>query len=141
MKAGTMKTMYQICKEKNLALHLDGARIFNAAVALGIDVKELTQNCDSVMFCLSKGLGAPVGSLLAGSTRFVNRALRYRKALGCGLRQAGILAAAGLVALENISLLSEDHANARRLAEALSKLPGININLDTVQTNIISLKL
>jgi len=141
MNTGTMKDIYQICKERELALHLDGARIFNAAVASGIDVKEFTRYCDSVMFCLSKGLGAPVGSLLAGTKEFINRALRYRKALGGGLRQAGILAAAGLVALENVSRLGEDHANARRLAEALSRLPGIDIDLHTVQTNIISFKL
>ncbi|MTI86093.1 MAG: low-specificity L-threonine aldolase [Firmicutes bacterium] len=138
MSAKTMSKMYNMCKERNLNVHLDGARIFHAATASGVNVKEFTRSCDSVMFCLSKGLGAPVGSLLAGSEEFIEKALRYRKALGGGLRQAGILAAAGLVALENITRLSEDHANAGRLAQALNDLPGLEIDLNSVQTNIIS---
>lgn len=114
-----MKEIYDLARERDLAVHLDGARIFNAAVAFGRAAREFTRHCDSVMFYLSKGLGAPVGSLLAGTRDFIEWARRYRKALGGGMRQAGILAAAGLVALENIPRLAEDHANARRLAEGL----------------------
>ncbi len=121
-----------------LPVHLDGARIFNAAVALGCTVKELADGCDSVMFCLSKGLGAPVGSMLAGTKEFIAQAHTTRKMLGGGMRQAGVLAAAGLVALEESPrLLAEDHANARRLAEGLAKIPGIRIDPRKVQTNIV----
>ena len=125
-------------KERNLPTHLDGARIFNAAVALDTDVKTLTSGFDTVMFCLSKGLGAPVGSLLVGSEEDMARARLFRKGLGGGMRQAGILAAAGLVALEQgPRRLREDHANARLLAEALHHLDGVTIDLDTVETNIV----
>jgi threonine aldolase len=118
-------------------VHLDGARIFNAAVALGRPATEFTRTVDSVTFCLSKGLGAPVGSLVCGSRDFVARARRVRKMLGGGMRQVGILAAAGLVALETmVERLAEDHANARRLAEGVAQLPGIRIDLRKVQTNI-----
>jgi threonine aldolase len=121
-----------------LPVHLDGARIFNAAVYLGRDVAAITRKFDSVMFCFSKGLGAPVGSMLVGSRDFIDRARRYRKLYGGGMRQAGILAAAALVALEKSpSRLHEDHANARYLAEALSRLPGIKVDLKKVQTNIV----
>ena len=110
-------------KERKLPLHLDGARIFNAATALGVDVKTLTRGFDTVMFCLSKGLGAPVGSMLVGSAELMARARLFRKALGGGMRQAGILAAAGLIALEEgPKRLHEDHANARLLAEALATI-------------------
>ncbi len=121
-----------------LPVHLDGARIFNAAAATGKSVAELTRNCDSVMFCLSKGLGAPVGSLLVGSREFIDQSRVYRKSLGGGMRQAGVLAAAGLIALEKMpARLREDHENARFLAEGLSRIAGIKIDPRKVQTNIV----
>jgi len=124
--------------ELRLPVHLDGARIFNAATALGIPVAELTAGFASVMFCLSKGLCAPVGSMLVGSRDFIERARLVRKALGGGMRQAGILAAAGLIALEEMpKRLSEDHSNARFLAESLAALPQVEIDPTTVQTNIV----
>jgi len=129
-------------KEKKLPTHLDGARIFNAAVALGTDVRSLTHGFDTVMFCLSKGLGAPVGSMLVGSAEMIDQARLLRKALGGGMRQAGILAAAGLMALEQgPKRLHEDHANARLLAETLAHLDGVEIDLDAVETNIVIFKL
>ena len=122
----------------DLRVHLDGARIFNASVATGKSVAELTRNFDSVMFCLSKGLCAPVGSLLLGSRALIDQARIFRKALGGGMRQAGILAAAGLIALEEMpARLVEDHANARFLAEGLAELRGITLDPKTVQTNIV----
>ncbi len=121
-----------------LPVHLDGARIFNAAVALGRSVAELSHKCDSVMFCLSKGLGAPVGSMLVGSREFIEKAHVYRKLFGGGMRQVGVLAAAGLVALqESPQRLHEDHANARYLAEGLAQIPGISVEPKKVQTNIV----
>jgi len=121
-----------------LRVHLDGARIFNASVALGRPVAEITKKFDSVMFCLSKGLGAPVGSLLVGSKKFIEQARVYRKALGGGMRQAGVLAAAGLIALEEgPKRLHEDHANAKLLADGLAKLRGIKIDATKVETNIL----
>jgi threonine aldolase len=124
--------------ELGLPVHLDGARVFNAATAVGRPVAEITKKFDSVMFCLSKGLGAPVGSVLVGGRAFITEARKYRKALGGGMRQAGILAAAGLIALEKMpARLHEDHANARYLATELAKLPGIAIDLASVQTNIV----
>jgi threonine aldolase len=124
--------------ERGLRVHLDGARVFNAAVYLGRSVADITRKFDSVMFCLSKGLGAPVGSMLVGSREFIDKARVYRKLFGGGMRQAGILAAAGLIALEKgPSRLHEDHANARYLAEKLAELPGIKVDLRKVQTNII----
>jgi threonine aldolase len=129
-------------KERKLPVHLDGARIFNAATALGVDVKTLTRGFDTVMFCLSKGLGAPVGSMLTGSAELIDRARLFRKALGGGMRQAGVLAAAGLIALEQMpARLHQDHANARLLAEALSNLENVVINLKTVETNIVIFRL
>lgn len=120
-----------------IPVHLDGARVFNASVALGKPVAELTRRFDSVMFCLSKGLGAPVGSLLVGSKKFIEQARVYRKALGGGMRQAGVLAAAGLIALEaGPKRLHEDHANAKLLADGLQKLRGIKLN-GKVETNIV----
>ena len=122
----------------NLPVHLDGARIFNASVALGETVAALSQAVDSVMFCLSKGLGAPVGSMLLGTREFIDEARVWRKVLGGGMRQAGVLAAAGLIALEESpKLLHEDHANARRLAEGLAEIDGIRIDPETVVTNIV----
>jgi threonine aldolase len=133
-----MEEIWANARERKLAVHLDGARIFNAATALGVNVKTLTRGFDTVMFCLSKGLGAPVGSMLVGSAELMLRARIYRKALGGGMRQAGVLAAAGLIALETMpARLHEDHANARLLAEALSHMEGVSIDLDAVETNIV----
>jgi threonine aldolase len=133
--------MAEICRkayEAGLPVHLDGARIFNAAVALGTTVAELTRGCDSVMFCLSKGLGAPSGSMLLGPVDFIERARMYRKMFGGGMRQVGVLAAAGLVALEDSPrILHRDHENAKRLAEGLAEIPGMKINPQTVATNIV----
>jgi len=121
-----------------LPIHLDGARIFNASVALGWSVRELTSKFDSVMFCLSKGLGAPVGSLVVGSKDFIEEARLVRKMLGGGMRQAGVLAAAGLIALEESpKRLHIDHENAKFLAQGLAEIPGIKINPDKVVTNIL----
>ncbi|WP_263379836.1 threonine aldolase family protein [Granulicella paludicola] len=129
-------------KAAGLPMHLDGARVFNAATALGNSVSELTSGFDTVMFCLSKGLGAPVGSMLVGSTKNIERARVFRKALGGGMRQAGIIAAAGLIALEEMpARLHEDHANARLLAEAVARCAGAEIDLSMVQTNIVIFKL
>jgi threonine aldolase len=122
----------------NLAVHLDGARIFNAAVALDVDVKELTRGVDSLSFCLSKGLAAPVGSVVCGSKSFIAQAHRTRKVLGGGMRQAGIIAAAGLVALDTmIDRIREDHDNAARLAQGISRIEGLSIDPKRVQTNIV----
>jgi threonine aldolase len=133
--------MDEICErahDAGVPVHLDGARIFNAAVALNTSVAELTEKVDSVMFCLSKGLGAPVGSLLLGSHDFIARARSVRKSLGGGMRQAGILAAAGLIALEEgPQRLHEDHANAKFMAEELSRTKGVRINPKSVETNIV----
>jgi threonine aldolase len=119
-------------------VHLDGARIFNAAVALGRPVGDFTRSVDSVTFCLSKGLAAPVGSLVCGSRELILRARRVRKMLGGGMRQVGVLAAAGLVALESmVDRLAEDHANARRLAEGVARLPRVRLDPSKVQTNIV----
>ena len=121
-----------------MKVHLDGARIFNAAVAQQVDVRELTEPVDSVMFCLSKGLSAPVGSMLAGSAAFVQQARRRRKMLGGGMRQAGVLAAAGLYALDRmVDRLAEDHANARRLGEGLQGIPAIEIDLSRIESNMV----
>jgi threonine aldolase len=130
-----------ICGEAHnvgIPVHMDGARIFNAAVALGESVAELTRDCDSVQFCLSKGLGAPVGSLLLGSKDFITEARTWRKRLGGGMRQLGVLAAAGLVAMEETpKTLHIDHKNARALAEGLAGLSGIGVNPEDVATNIV----
>lgn len=121
-----------------LPVHMDGSRIFNAAVALNTNVADLTRHCDSVMFTLSKGLGAPVGSMLLGTRAFIDEARTLRKRLGGGMRQIGILAAAGLIALEDgPKRLYEDHENARALAEGLAEIPGISIDRSKVQTNIV----
>ncbi|HEY1210920.1 MAG TPA: GntG family PLP-dependent aldolase [Terracidiphilus sp.] len=137
-----MEEIWAKAKERKLPMHLDGARIFNAATALGVDVKTLTSGFDTVMFCLSKGLGAPVGSMLVGSAELMARARIFRKALGGGMRQAGVLAAAGLIALEQgPKRLHEDHANARLLADALAKIKSVVIDLDAVETNIVVFRL
>lgn len=133
-----MKDIYEIAKAHNIPVHLDGARIFNAATYLNVDVREIAKYADSVMFCLSKGLCAPVGSIVTGSKEFIKKARKYRKMLGGGLRQAGILAAAGIVALNNMTKrLAEDHENARLLAKGLNNIKGINVDMSKVQTNIV----
>jgi threonine aldolase len=134
-----LEEISEFAKSHSLKLYMDGARIFNAAVGLGVDVKEFTQHVDNLMFCLSKGLCCPVGSILVGSNEFIERAKKNRKLLGGGMRQAGIIAAPGIIALEKmINRLKEDHENARLLAEKLSEMNGITINLEHVQTNIVS---
>ncbi|ELY5143152.1 low-specificity L-threonine aldolase [Vibrio vulnificus] len=126
----------------NLKLHLDGARVYNAATALDVPVRDIAQYFDSMTICLSKGLGAPVGSLLLGSKEYIAKARRLRKMVGGGMRQAGILAAAGKLALtEQVAQLKVDHANAKALAQGLSELPGVQVNPDFVQTNIVFAKL
>lgn len=133
-----MKEIYNIGSKHNIPIHLDGARLFNAATYLNVEPKEITKYCNSVMFCLSKGLCAPVGSMLAGSKDFIAKARKKRKIMGGGLRQAGILAAAGLVALKDMrQCLREDHQNALYLGEQLSKIPGINIDLDDININMV----
>jgi threonine aldolase len=133
-----MQAVYEVARRHNLPVHLDGARIFNASVASGLPAQEFTACTNSVQFCLSKGLGAPVGSILAGSRSFIDEARRWRKRLGGGMRQAGIFAAAGIVALETmVERLAEDHANARLLADGLAALKGIEFNPDDVDTNIV----
>lgn len=131
----------EICGEAHasgIPVHMDGARVFNAACALNVPVREIAAPVDSVMFCLSKGLGAPVGSMVVGSEEKIREGRLYRKRLGGGMRQAGILAAAGLIAIEEMSKrLGEDHANARLIATALAQMPGISFDLDRVQTNIL----
>jgi threonine aldolase len=144
MAGGTVTpvdVMEEICDnahERGIPVHLDGARIFNASVALGRPVAEITRKFDSIMFCLSKGLCAPVGSMVVGSRSFIDQARSVRKALGGGMRQAGILAAAGLIALEKMSKrLHEDHANAKLLAERLAEIPGLKVFPEKVKTNIV----
>jgi threonine aldolase len=133
-----LTAMRAVADRHGLALHLDGARIFNAAVKLGVDVRAISGHFDSVAFCLSKGLGAPVGSLLCGSRALLLHAKRWRKVTGGGLRQAGILAAAGIVALErHVDRLHEDHDNAARLAQGLAQIDGVEVDLDAVQTNMV----
>lgn len=127
-----------LAKKHSLLVHLDGARIFNAAVALGLDAKELTDGVDSVSFCLSKGLSAPIGSVVCGSAPFIAEARRTRKVVGGGMRQAGIIAAAGITALaEMTDRLRQDHANARRLAEGIAKIDNLAVDSQRVQTNIV----
>jgi len=130
------------CNEHGLALHLDGARLFNAVVAQSVDVKEISSNFDSVSVCLSKGLGAPVGSVLCGSKELIESARRWRKVAGGGMRQAGILAAAGLYALKNnVERLAEDHENARLLNNGLSQITQIEVQQDPAQTNMVFITL
>lgn len=127
-----------IGRKHSIPIHMDGARIFNAAVSLGVDVKEIAACADSVMFCLSKGLSAPAGSILAGSKKFIDRARKNRKLMGGGMRQIGIIAAAGIIALEKMTLrLEEDHNNAKYFAEELSKLKSINVKHDRLDINMI----
>ncbi|MCX7925232.1 MAG: aminotransferase class I/II-fold pyridoxal phosphate-dependent enzyme [Fimbriimonadales bacterium] len=133
-----MPALRTLVEQRNLKLHLDGARLFNAAVAQGVSVQAWTRYVDSVMIAFSKGLCCPVGSVLAGSRDFIREAHRVRKLLGGGMRQVGVLAAACLVALDTmIDRLAEDHARAKRLAEAIAEMPGFSVNLHTVQTNMV----
>ncbi len=136
--ATQMRDVAQVARERGLKLHVDGARIFNAAVGLGVPASTLVEEADSVTFCLSKGLSCPAGSVVVGSTDFIGEARRARKVLGGGMRQAGVLAAAGLVALETmIPRLAEDHENARLLAEGIDRIGAVDIDLKSVQTNIV----
>jgi len=133
-----IRTISQLAEERKLKMHLDGARLFNACVATGFAVKEYAKYFDSLTFCFSKGLGAPVGSILAGSKEFIKKAHRYRKMLGGGMRQVGILAAAAIYALDNnVKRLAEDHLHAKMLANALAKMDGFQVNPDHVETNIV----
>ena len=138
MNAEQCKNICDRAHALGVPIHLDGARIFNSAVAFDTTVADLTRHCDSVQFCLSKGLGAPVGSMLVGTKAFIDEARAWRKRLGGGMRQVGVLAAAGLIALEESpKRLHEDHANARRLAEGLAEIDGISIDPSSVVTNIV----
>lgn len=142
LSAGYTNAAAALAHGRGLKLHLDGARLFNAATALGVEARELAANCDSVSICLSKGLAAPVGSVVVGRRDFIREARRARKVLGGGMRQAGVIAAAGIVALtEMVERLADDHANARRLAEGLAGLPGIRLDPASVQTNIVIFEL
>ena len=133
----TLAAVRKVADRRKIPVHIDGARLFNAAVALGVQVDKITQYADTVQFCLSKGLCAPVGTIITGRSDFIARARKYRKMLGGGMRQAGILAAAGIVGLTSmVDRLSEDHENARQLAEELASA-GFSIDLSTVQTNIV----
>ncbi|HEY0754043.1 MAG TPA: low-specificity L-threonine aldolase [Ktedonobacteraceae bacterium] len=138
LSVAQVEAMAELVHAHGLKVHMDGARVFNAATALGVPVKELVSSVDSVMFCISKGLSAPVGSLLVGSHAFIQRARRVRKLLGGGMRQAGILAAAGIVALEQmVERLAEDHENSKLLAQGLADYPQIEIQAARVTTNIV----
>jgi threonine aldolase len=133
-----MTAVGDIARRHGLKIHVDGARFFNAAEALGVPAAKLAAEADSVSFCLSKGLGAPVGSVVCGNQDFISEARRARKVLGGGMRQAGVLAAAGIVALdEMVERLANDHANARKLAQGLAEMPGISIDPNLIHTNII----
>ncbi len=134
-----MKKVYDIAKENNIKVHLDGARIFNAAAALGVDACEIAKYCDSVMFCLSKGLGAPVGSMICGDVDFIEKAMRVRKMLGGTMRQAGIIASAGLLALKTMpDKLCLDHEKALFFAEGLMGHRNVDIDIPSVQTNMVN---
>jgi len=136
-----MRELVETAKRHGLPVHLDGARVHNAALAAGVSAAELSAGCDTVMFCLSKGLAAPVGSLLVGEPAAIIEARRIRKMFGGGMRQAGVIAAAGLVALdEMLPRLGDDHVTARRLADLLAEVPGIDLDPATVETNIVFLR-
>jgi len=133
-----IQAIHQLAQENKLKMHLDGARLFNACVATGINPNEYAKYFDSLMFCFSKGLGAPIGSILVGSKAFIEQAHRFRKMLGGGMRQVGILAAAALYALDNnVKRLAEDHKHAKLLATELAKIKGFRINPEHVETNIV----
>ncbi len=141
MSRTEMEAILDVARRHGLKTHLDGARLFNAAIYLGVAARELAAGFDSVYVCLSKGLGAPVGSLTCGSRGFVERARKYRKMLGGGMRQAGVIAAAGIVALTTmVDRLAQDHASARCVAEGVHGLPGVELDLGRVQTNILFLE-
>jgi len=141
LDAEQMKAMADAGHEKGLSVHLDGARIFNAAVALDVPVADLTEHVDSVTFCLSKGLSCPIGSIVVGSEGFIQEADRWRKMLGSGMRQVGIIAAAGLVALDSmIERMQEDHDSARHIASRMAEMNGISVDPEHIQTNIIRFK-
>jgi threonine aldolase len=134
----TMRDIYQIAQKKEVPVHLDGARLFNAAVAKGVPVSEFTQYVDTVQVCLSKGLSAPVGCILAGSKTFIRDARKWRKRLGGGMRQIGVIAAPGIIALEQmVDRLAEDHTLARELAKGLDAIPTLSVDVDGVETNIV----
>ena len=131
-------TIADVAHGRDIPLHVDGARVFNAAVALEVPVAELAREADSITFCLSKGLSCPIGSIICGGQEFIGEARRWRKMVGGGMRQVGIVAAAGIVALETmVERLAEDHANARKLAQGLSAIPGISIDPDSLPTNLV----
>lgn len=133
------KKLCNVAHEHGLAVHLDGARIFNAAVAAGVPASAYAEDCDSVQFCLSKGLSAPLGSVLVGSGEFIERARHHRKRVGGGMRQAGVIAAAGIVALEKmIDRLADDHANAKILAKGVNEIPGLSVDMSSVETNMVN---
>lgn len=137
-----MKEIKELGEAQNIPVHLDGARVFNAAKSLKVDVKEIVKYTDSVMFCLSKGLGAPIGSILAGSNDFIKKARKNRKLMGGGLRQAGVIAAAGIVAIEKmIDRLDEDHQNSKYLARELDRLKGVKVKFDRNDINMIFFEL
>lgn len=137
-----MKEVRQIADESSLPIHLDGARLFNAAAALNVDVKEITQYVDTVSCCLSKGLCAPVGAVFAGPKATVQRARKYRKMLGGAMRQCGVLAAAGIIALKDMTKrIGDDHANAKYMAELLNSLENVSVDMDAVQINMVFFKL
>jgi threonine aldolase len=137
---GQLRAISEVAWGHGLRVYMDGARIFNAAVALKVDVKELAKHVDNLMFCLSKGLSCPVGSVVVGTREFIEKARKVRKVLGGGMRQAGIIAAPGIIALEKmIDRLAEDHVNAKRLAEGMAKVDGIVVDLERVQTNMVVL--
>jgi len=138
VKPEQIEAVSEVARAHGLKLYMDGARIFNAAVALKVDVKEFTKHVDNLMFCLSKGLSCPVGSIVVGSQEFIEKARKTRKVLGGGMRQAGIIAAPGIIALEKmVNRLEEDHKNARLLAEGISAIDGLAINLSIAQTNMV----
>jgi threonine aldolase len=138
LEVAYMQSVKKLADRHGIKIHLDGARLFNAAVALAVDVRELAVETDSVSFCLSKGLAAPVGSVVCGTKNFIARARRARKVLGGGMRQAGVLAAAGIIALtEMTGRLAKDHANARKLADGLAEMNGLAIDPDRIKTNIV----
>ncbi|OPL09242.1 MAG: threonine aldolase [delta proteobacterium ML8_F1] len=136
-----MKAVYELAKGRGIPVHLDGARLFNAAAYLGVEAREITQYCDTVNVCLSKGLGAPVGSMVAGDSRFIEKARKMRKLMGGGMRQAGILGAAGIIAItEMVDRLKEDHANAGILREKMAAFKGVQVDMDRSHINMVFFK-
>ena len=142
MPIDEMKNIFELAKKNNINIHLDGARIFNAAISLGTNIKEISQYTDSVMFCLSKGLSAPIGSLICGNSDFINKARKIRKFMGGGMRQTGIIAAAGIISLTKmIDRLKIDHDNAIYLGRKLSEIENIDINKEEIQINLVHFKI